>query len=54
MEKAAQKILDIFNKATLQRDSIDSLAWFVWFNAEVTVLAKIIYFCEKVLSHGDK
>lgn len=54
MEKAAQRILAIFDKATLQRDSIDSLAWFVWYNAEVTVLAKIIYFCEKVLGHGEK
>lgn len=51
MDKIARRLIVIFDKATMKRDTVESLAWWVVYLAEAEVLAKIIYFCEKVLDN---
>ena len=54
IEKVAQRLIAIFDKATMKRDTVENLAWWVVYLAEVEVLAKIILFCEKVLENDSK
>lgn len=48
-EKLAAKIVALFDKASLDHADIDQMAWFVKYNASTVVIAKVIYFCERIL-----
>ena len=51
-EKLAAKIVALFDQATLDHDAISNVAFWVKYNANVVVLAKIVHFCERIL-HDD-
>jgi hypothetical protein len=52
-EKAAKKFLSFFNVADLDTHKLDRVAFWVKYLASVPVMAKIIYFAERLLSPDD-
>lgn len=49
-EQLATKILGLFSHADLDKHMLDGVAFWVKYLASVTVMAKIVYFCERVLN----
>ena len=48
-QKVAEKIIALFNVADLDTHKLDGIAFWVRYLASVPIMAKIIYFCERVL-----
>ena len=49
-ERRADRIIAVFNDHDVDKDSVDAIFHWVKALAGVAVLAKIIYFCERMLS----
>lgn len=49
-EQLATKILGLFSHADLDKYMLDRVAFWVKYLASVPVMAKVVYFCERVLS----
>lgn len=52
-EKIAEKIISVFNFADIDHHMVERIAMYVKNLAATPVLAKIIYFCERMLDEDD-
>ena len=52
-ERKAAIIRKVFNESDLNHSDIEYLADQVWNETHISVLAKIVYFCERIVNHGD-
>ena len=49
-EQLATKLIGLFNHADLDKTMLDRVAFWVKYLASVPIMAKIVYFCERVLN----